>query len=450
MDGSLTIEEATWTEGMSLGPLSFSTIQDWTEAGIRLWRALHSIIWLSGDLYNAGSKFGPERRKIIESAEWRAAGGPSYGDCKHYGSLARRFPERWRRLHPSPSFFQAVRRLPDAVAFPMLQKAAEEKWTLRRMRSEAGRIRNSYTPTGPDIADSLKTLIAEGKRFRVVLADVPWHDEVGDGGGHQYGSHTKHYAGKSFAELAGLPVDQVVTDDGYILLWCPAKLLKMGIALLEAWGTEYMTCSCWIKEAIGTGHYFRMRHELLLLGVRSKAKPFVEKPDSVITAPRQKHSEKPPIHDIIAAAVGDGPYIEMFARRRVPGWTVVGDEIDRPAPVPPLPVAPVIDSEANPLQCATPPVPVPSSNASIRHRLRTARQALPQRNLPTRRTTSRDPRVTAMPSARMSRDYWRVASGTHGSRDQTPASSSMRTTMTGRSLFKLIGLCSQTFRASLT
>jgi hypothetical protein len=223
-DSSLKAAEATWARGASLGPssLSFTLPEEWRDFGLQWGRALRSIIWLGGDWYNAGSKFRPLRRKIIESPEWRAAGGPTYDDCKHYGSLARRFAEGWRRLHPSPSFYQAVRRLPDAVALPMLQNAAEEKWTLRRIRREVGRIRNSYTPSGPDIADSLKTLIAEGKRFRVVLADVPWHDEVGDGGGHQYGSHTRHYAGKPFDELAALPVDQVVSADGYILLWCPA------------------------------------------------------------------------------------------------------------------------------------------------------------------------------------------------------------------------------------
>jgi N6-adenosine-specific RNA methylase IME4 len=348
MDGSLITEEADRAEGMSLGPssFSFSTPEEWQEFGIRYGRALRTIMWVAGDWYNAGGKFGPLRGKIIESREWWAAGGPSYDDCKHYGSLARRFPERWRRLHPSPSFYQAVRRLPDAAACPMLQKAAEEKWTLKRLRREVGRIRNGYAPTGPDIANSLADLIANRKRFRVALVDPPWRDDIGDGGGHERGSHGKYYTDMSFDELAVLPVDQVVTDDGFILLWCPTVMVEEGLALLKAWKSSCMQIMIWAKDGnFGTGHYVRGRAELLLIGVRPKSKPWLDKPDQVIIAPRgEKHSEKPPVHDLITAAVGDGPYLEMFARRRVPGWTVIGNEIsNKPDPAPtPLPTPPII------------------------------------------------------------------------------------------------------------
>ena len=331
--GSLTITEAKWAEGMSLGPssLSFLAPEEWRDFGLQWGRALRSIMWLGGDWYNAGAKFGPLRRRIIEGRKWRAAGGPTYDDCKHYGSLARRFPERWRRLHPSPSFYQAVRRLPDAVALSMLKQAAKEKWTLRRIRREAGRQRNKYVPTGPSIDVSLETLITDGKCFRVALIDPPWRDAIGDGG-HERGSHGKHYADMSFDELAALPVDQVVTEDGYILLWCPTVLLKDGIALLEAWRAEYMTALIWVKDGnYGTGFYVRTRAELLLIGVRPKSRPWLNKPDQVITAPRGRHSEKPPVHDLVAAAVGDGPFLEMFARRLVPGWTVIGNEIGKPS-----------------------------------------------------------------------------------------------------------------------
>jgi site-specific DNA-methyltransferase (adenine-specific) len=329
---------------MSLGPLSCSTPQEWQKAGLRLGRPLRTIMWAHGDWWNGGEKFGPLRKQIVTSPAWLAAGGSTYDDCKHFGSLGRRFPEKWRRLHPSPSFYQSVRRLPDTVALPLLERAAKENWTLKRIRRDVGRIRNHYAPAGPDIADSLDTLIAEGRHFRAVLADVPWRDDVGDGGGHERGSHVKHYRDMHFDELAALPVSDILTDDGYVLLWCPAKLLKMGIALLEAWGTQYMTCLCWIKDSIGIGHYFRMRHELLLLGVCPKSTPFIEKPDSVLTAPRRGHSEKPAIHHMIATAVGDGPFLEMFARRRVEkdNWTFLGDQVENSAPAPSFPAPPII------------------------------------------------------------------------------------------------------------
>jgi N6-adenosine-specific RNA methylase IME4 len=295
---------------------------------------MRSIIWTGGDWYLAAEEFGSLRKKIIESLEWREAGGPSFADCKHYGSLARRFPEPWRRLHPSPSFYQAVRRLPDEVAWAMLQQAAEENWTLKHIRREVARKHNDYTPTGPDIADSLDALIKQGHGFRAALIDPPWQDTRGDGGGHGLASHRNHYADMSYEALAALAVNQIVTDDGYVLLWCPTVLLESGLALLKAWNSRYMQALVWVKDDhCGTGHYVRGRAELLLIGVRTKSKPWQQKPDQVIAAPRgTQHSEKPPIHHLIAAAVGYGPFLEMFARRRVTGWTVIGNEIDNPAP----------------------------------------------------------------------------------------------------------------------
>jgi N6-adenosine-specific RNA methylase IME4 len=332
MDGSLTFAEATWTEGMSLGPisLSFSTPEEWRETGLRWGRTMRSVAWLHGDWWNAGAKFGPIRKQIVTSPEWLAAGGSAYDSCKHFGSLARRFPnDMWRRLHPSPSFYQAVRRLPDAVAHPLLQKAANANWTLRRIRREVGRIRNHYEPAGPDIAGSLEALICEGKRFRALLVDPPWRIRIGDGEGDSQRGHGPQYDDMSFDKLSALPVSSVLTDDGFVFLWCTAACLEDGLALLKAWNCHYRTCAIWVKDALGTGYYFRMRHELLLLGVRPKSRPFVEKPISLITAERRKHSEKPSVHYLIAAACDEGPFLEMFARRRLsnPDWTFCGDEL---------------------------------------------------------------------------------------------------------------------------
>jgi N6-adenosine-specific RNA methylase IME4 len=53
----------------------------------------------------------------------------------------------------------------------------------------------------------------------------------------------------------------------------------------------------------------------------------------VLVAPRTAHSEKPVIvHEIIERAT-EGPYLELFGRRRVVGWTVVGNQLPRMDPV---------------------------------------------------------------------------------------------------------------------
>ena len=47
----------------------------------------------------------------------------------------------------------------------------------------------------------------------------------------------------------------------------------------------------------------------------------------MIMAPRREHSRKPDeVYGRIEALV-DGPYFEMYARHRWPGWDAMGDEL---------------------------------------------------------------------------------------------------------------------------
>jgi hypothetical protein len=64
---------------------------------------------------------------------------------------------------------------------------------------------------------------------------------------------------------------------------------------MSAWGFDYRTNLVWVKDRIGLGIWARNRHELLLCGVRGSFSPPEpdERPDSVIEAPRRKHSQKP-------------------------------------------------------------------------------------------------------------------------------------------------------------
>ena len=85
----------------------------------------------------------------------------------------------------------------------------------------------------------------------------------------------------------------------------------------------------WVKPSIGAGHWIRQRHELLLLGVKGNIPvPLPEnRPDSVITTNRSRHSEKPEeAHQLIERAFSEFPKIELFSRGLRPGWVVWGNE----------------------------------------------------------------------------------------------------------------------------
>jgi N6-adenosine-specific RNA methylase IME4 len=86
----------------------------------------------------------------------------------------------------------------------------------------------------------------------------------------------------------------------------------------------------WVKDRIGMGWYVRGRHEFLLIARRGDMPTPAEadRPDSVIEAPRERHSEKPSAaYDLIERMYPGAPKVELFARRHRPGWVAWGDEV---------------------------------------------------------------------------------------------------------------------------
>jgi hypothetical protein len=85
-------------------------------------------------------------------------------------------------------------------------------------------------------------------------------------------------------------------------------------------------------SAFGLGFYCRTQHEHLLIatrGVRLHPSPS-NLSSSVIYGPRREHSRKPDeAYEVIERMYPELPKLELFARKRRPGWTVWGNEIRR-------------------------------------------------------------------------------------------------------------------------
>ena len=204
----------------------------------------------------------------MESPRWT---GIRYSSLKVYASTARRFPPKLRRLNIDFSLFQQARSLPIDQAMALLKRAEREGWNENRMRIEARRARWFQPVVGPDVVDDVAHLIVHGCRFRGILADPPWPWERAGGAA---GASTSYYPTMPIEELCALPVAQVANDEAFLMLWCPpAGLEEHGLPLLRAWGFSYKTSACWDKMTggFGVGAYWRMEHELLLLGVRANS-----------------------------------------------------------------------------------------------------------------------------------------------------------------------------------
>jgi N6-adenosine-specific RNA methylase IME4 len=170
--------------------------------------------------------------------------------------------------------------------------------------------------------------LPEGQ-FRPILADPPWQYDFSETEARQL--ELNQYSTMPLEQIKRLPVP--AGPDCILFLWATAPKLREGLAVMEAWGFEFKTFAVWDKEIIGMGYWFRGQHEPILLGTRGKAEPPANDlvPSSVIRSRRGKHSAKPDaVYDPIEAmfpAFGSSDRVELFARKKRPGWTSWGNEI---------------------------------------------------------------------------------------------------------------------------
>lgn len=180
--------------------------------------------------------------------------------------------------------------------------------------------------------------VAGEKKYKTVLADPPWPFKNRTGKMAPEHKRLYRYPTMTLEEIMGLPVDQITDSNAHLYLWVPNALLKEGIEVLEAWGFTYKTNIVWYKvrkdggpDRRGVGFYFRNVTELILFGVKGKMrtlKPGRTMPN-IIVAPKTVHSRKPDEVYRIIEQCSPGPYIELFARSKRPGWTAWGNEVDK-------------------------------------------------------------------------------------------------------------------------
>lgn len=169
---------------------------------------------------------------------------------------------------------------------------------------------------------------------RVLVADPPWL--FGDklpGGGR---GAVKHYPCLPVGEICTFPLPPLA-DDALLFLWRCAAMQAEALAVAESWGFVIKSEIVWRKVGasgqprIGMGRYVRNAHEVCLIGSRGKGHRLIANRavPSVFDAPRGEHSAKPDaFYELVERLAGDGPRVELFARRRRPGWTCMGNEVD--------------------------------------------------------------------------------------------------------------------------
>lgn len=183
---------------------------------------------------------------------------------------------------------------------------------------------------------SLDTSPVPQSRFRTILADPPWDvQQKGARGAEQ------HYHLMSLERIAAMPVAELAEDDAHLWLWVTNATLRDGYDIAAAWGFTVRSPLTWVKFRLGLGNYLRNSTEHLLFCTRGKAPVKFRSQPTWINAPVQEHSHKPEEQFALIERVSDGPYLELFARRRPPStanWSIWGNQVNSDIAVPGYPV----------------------------------------------------------------------------------------------------------------
>ena len=167
------------------------------------------------------------------------------------------------------------------------------------------------------------------KRYGVVLADPEWRFEPYSRETGMDRAADNHYPTSELGQIKARDVSSIAAEDSILFLWATAPMLPQAIEVMAAWGFSYKSHAIWAKDRVGTGYWFRNKHELLLVGTRGSipAPAMGTQSASLIEAPVGRHSEKPAVfYEIIEGYFPTLPKIELNARAARHGWDVWGFE----------------------------------------------------------------------------------------------------------------------------
>jgi N6-adenosine-specific RNA methylase IME4 len=174
-------------------------------------------------------------------------------------------------------------------------------------------------------------------QYGAILIDPPWRFANRTGKMAPEHRRLHRYETMTFAQIAALPVGALALPQSHLYLWTPNALIAEALAILAGWGFTYKTNLVWLKvrkdgqpDGRGVGFYFRNVTELLLFGVKGNLRtlaPGRSQVNAIITR-KEEHSRKPDAQYDLIRRCSPGPYLELFARRQVEGWTIWGNQAE--------------------------------------------------------------------------------------------------------------------------
>ncbi|XUM25078.1 MT-A70 family methyltransferase (plasmid) [Bradyrhizobium oligotrophicum S58] len=210
---------------------------------------------------------------------------------------------------------------------------------------EARRAAHAARTKGGCSVKDLGALALTGWRARFCGMDPQWHfitrSEAGQGR-----SANVYYKTEEVEKIKAIPVGEITADDSCLAMWmvdwCPRDALELG----ESYGfTHITTLYTWVKTNgdrfdlhdpatchLGMGYWSRANPEDCWLFTKGDPSRLYADVRQLIFAPLMEHSRKPDEWLTRSERLVEGPYLELNARRRRPGWVAWGDELEWEGP----------------------------------------------------------------------------------------------------------------------
>lgn len=203
--------------------------------------------------------------------------------------------------------------------------------TVKAIRAEAqAEKKERRAERETTLAGKIRALPSE--KFGVIVADPEWLWESYSEETGMDRAAANHYPTSSTEIIAQRDVPSIAATDCVLFLWATAPRIEDALFVMREWGFTYKSMAVWVKDRVGTGYWFRNRHEILLVGTRGNvpAPAMGDQFDSVIEAPVGEHSAKPERSlEIVEAYYPNVPKIELNRRGPArPGWSAWGNEAD--------------------------------------------------------------------------------------------------------------------------
>lgn len=176
-----------------------------------------------------------------------------------------------------------------------------------------------------------------GAPYVCIVADPPW--KPGDSLSGKKRGAAKNYRCLTVAEIMRFPLP-AIADNAILFLWRLSSMPQEALDVVKAWGFVPKSEIVWEKLTktgkpwFGMGRYVRAAHETCIVATRGRFKVARRSVRSrfaakVPTGPdgMYLHSAKPEEFFALVEQLVAGQKIEMFARRRRPGWCARGDEL---------------------------------------------------------------------------------------------------------------------------